>query len=137
MISKPVLTAFVFAFMTISISEAQPKANYDESKAGNYTLPDPLRMENGDPVKDAKEWREKRRPEILHLFETHVYGRSPDKAPNLSFEKTSEDKNALGGTATRREISIYLTKDHSGPRLDLLVYVPNAATRPVPAFLGL
>src|SRR5438128_485146 len=137
MISKPVFTAVMFSILTSISSAAQNKGNYDEAKVGQYSLPDPLRMENGDPVKDAKEWREKRRPEILHLFETHVYGRSPDKAPNLSFEKTSEDKNALGGTATRREISIYLTKDHSGPRLDLLVYVPNAATRPVPAFLGL
>src|SRR5262245_25124544 len=105
MVSKPFFSAFAFAFMMTSISQAQPKANYDESKAGNYTLPDPLRMENGDPVKNAKMWREKRRPEILHLFEEHVYGRSPGKPANLSFERTSEDKNALGGIATRREIS--------------------------------
>ena len=51
--------------MTILPSDAQPKANFDESKAGQYTLPDPLRMENGDPVKDAKMWREKRRPAAL------------------------------------------------------------------------
>jgi hypothetical protein len=137
MTSKFALPALVFVFMTTSISEAQPKANYDETKVGQHTLPDPLRFENGEPVKDRKMWREKRRPEILHLFETDVYGRSPGKPANLSFEKTSEDKNALGGIATRREVSIYLTKDHSGPRLDLLLYVPNAATRPVPAFLGL
>jgi hypothetical protein len=127
----------MFICMSLPQSEAQPKANYDEAKVGDYTLPDPLRMENDEPVKDARMWREKRRPEILRLFETHVYGRSPGKPANVSFEKTSEDKNALGGIATRREISIYLTKDHSGPRLDLLLYIPNAATRPVPAFLGL
>ncbi len=137
MISKPVFTAVMFSFLTSILSAAQNKANYDESKVGQYKLPDPLRMESGEPVKDAKMWREKRRPEILHLFETHMFGRSPGEPANLSFEKTSEDKNALGGTATRREIAIYLTKDHSGPRLDLLLYVPNAATGPVPAFLGL
>jgi hypothetical protein len=119
-----------------SDAEVKP-ANYDESKVGQYTLPDPLKMENRQPVADAKTWREKRRPELLHLFETHVYGRPPEKPADLSFEKTSEDKNALGGIATRREISIYLKKDHTGPRLDLLVYIPNAATHPVPAFLGL
>lgn len=112
------------------------EANYDEAKVGQYTLPDPLKMEDGTPVADARAWREKRRPEILRLFETHMYGRPPGKAP-IFFEKTSEDKNALGGAATRREISIYLKRDHSGPRLDLLLYVPNAATRPAPAFLGL
>jgi hypothetical protein len=34
-------------------------------------------------------------------------------------------------------VSIYLKKDKSGPRLDLLAYIPNGATRPSPAFLGL
>jgi hypothetical protein len=118
--------------------DAQPKeANYDEAKVGDYTLPDPLRMESGDPVPDAKAWREKRRPELIRLFETHVYGRSPGKPETVVFKKTSEDKNALGGRATRREISIYSKSDFSGPHLDLLLYVPNKAAKPVPAFLGL
>lgn len=41
--------------------------NYTESKVGSYTLPDPLRMANGDPVTSSKMWFEKRRPEILKL----------------------------------------------------------------------
>jgi hypothetical protein len=94
-------------------------------------------MENGDRVTNAQMWRDKRRPELLRLFETHVYGRSPGAPPRMIFEKTSEDKSALGGTATRREISIYLKEDRQGPRLNLLVYLPNAASRPAPAFLGL
>ena len=34
----------------------------------------------GETVRDAKTWRERRRPEILRLFETQVYGRSPGRA---------------------------------------------------------
>ena len=30
--------------------------NYDESKVGTYTLPDPLLMANGRKVKNAKQW---------------------------------------------------------------------------------
>ena len=117
---------------------AQPaEANYDEAKVGEFKLPDPLILENGEPVRDATIWREKRRPELVRLFETHVYGRSPGKPETLVFKKTSEDKNALGGRATRREVAISFKKDGSGPRLNLLLYVPNAATKPVPAFLGL
>ncbi len=137
MLATRYVASLAFIFIPMTASLAQPKANYEESKVGEYTLPDPLRMENGDPVTDAKTWREKRRPELLRLFETQVYGRAPGRPAGFSFEKTSEDKNALGGAATRREIAIYLTKDHSGPRLDLLVYIPNGASRPVPAFLGL
>ena len=42
--------------------------NYTDANAGSYTLPDPLTMANGKPVRNAKEWA-KRRTEILHLFE--------------------------------------------------------------------
>ena len=34
--------------------------NYDEAKVGTYTLPDPLKFDDGKPVKTAKEWTEKR-----------------------------------------------------------------------------
>src|SRR6476661_9243172 len=40
-------------------------SNYDESKVGTYTLPDPLRLQNGQPVRDADTWARQRRPEIL------------------------------------------------------------------------
>jgi hypothetical protein len=38
--------------------------NYTEAKTGSCTLPDPLKLNNGKPVKDDKTSREKRRPEI-------------------------------------------------------------------------
>jgi hypothetical protein len=118
--------------------EAQPAdANYDESKVGTFTLPDPLRMENGQPVKGAAMWKEKRRPELVRLFEEHVYGRAPGKPETLIFEKSQDDRHALGGKAIRREVAIYFKKDKSGPRLNLLLYVPNDARKPAPAFIGL
>ncbi|MEP7002639.1 MAG: acetylxylan esterase, partial [bacterium] len=43
--------------------------NYDESKVGTYTLPDPLVLANGKPVRDATTWFAERRPEIVKLFE--------------------------------------------------------------------
>lgn len=43
--------------------------NYDESKAGGYILPDPLVFTNGKPVRTAKDWQNKRRPEIIQIFE--------------------------------------------------------------------
>ncbi len=55
--------------------------NYDESKVGTYTLPDPLVLAGGEPVRDAKTWSQKRRPEIIRLFEENQYGRSPGRRP--------------------------------------------------------
>lgn len=44
--------------------------NYDETKVGAYMLPDPLKLNDGKPVRDAKTWHAKRRPEIEEIFLT-------------------------------------------------------------------
>jgi hypothetical protein len=111
--------------------------NYDESKVPQYTLPDPLLMANGRKVADAKMWQTARRPEILELFRTHVYGRSPGRPAKITFEITSLDRKALGGLATRKEISVFFTGKKDGPKMDILLYLPNDAKTRVPAFLGL
>jgi hypothetical protein len=58
--------------------------NYDEDKVGSYQLPDPLVLSNGKPVRDAKTWFEKRRPEIVKLFEESEYGTSPGRPADMS-----------------------------------------------------
>ena len=122
---------------TANVLCAQPKpTNYDEAKVGNYTLPNPLLCSDGTQVTDKKTWIEKRRPEVLRLFETQVYGRQASKLAGQKFEVIATDAKALGGKATRREIAIYLTGKKDGPRIDLLLFVPNGAKQPVPAFLG-
>jgi hypothetical protein len=55
--------------------------NYDESHVGAYTLPGPLKMADGTPVRDAKAWAQKRRPEILRPFEENQFGKSPGRPP--------------------------------------------------------
>jgi hypothetical protein len=52
-------------------------ANFDESRVPPYTLPDPLRGEDGSRVRSASEWLERRRPELLERFASTVYGRTP------------------------------------------------------------
>jgi hypothetical protein len=58
-----------------------PTAQYDESKVPLYTLPDPLVLQNGEQVKNTKTWIKKRRPELLNLFATTVYGRTMEGRP--------------------------------------------------------
>ena len=48
----------LIAALATSSAYAQPKGfNYDESKVPDFTLPDPLTLENGDPVADADTWK--------------------------------------------------------------------------------
>jgi len=127
-----------FALMSSDMSApAQPKANYDETRIPPYTLPDPLMLANGTKVTDAKTWQEKRRPEILELFRSQVYGRSPGRPAKMKFAVTSSDSQALGGKATRREVAVYFTGEPTGPKMDILIYLPNGVVRPVPGFVGL
>ena len=111
--------------------------NYDEAKVGSYVLPDPLKLNNGTAVRDAKTWFGKRRPEILSLFETQQYGRAPGRPDGESFEIVDKGTPALNGKAIRKQITIYLTQDKTGPNIDLLIYLPAAATKPVPMLFSI
>ncbi len=111
-------------------------ANYTEALAGAYTLPDPLTLADGQPVGDAKTWQEKRRPELVRLFEETQFGRAPGRPADMSFEVTDPGTPAFGGKARRKQVTIYFTKDKEGPRADVLLYVPAAATQPVPVLLN-
>jgi len=111
--------------------------NYDETKVGTYTLPDPLLLANGKPVRDAKTWSQKRRPELVRLFEDNQFGRSPGRPADMSFDVFDKGTPALDGKALRRQVTAYFSKDKSGPKMDLLVYLPAAARKPVPVLLNL
>ncbi|HWD00546.1 MAG TPA: hypothetical protein VG456_27505 [Candidatus Sulfopaludibacter sp.] len=111
--------------------------NYDESLTGNYKLPAPLLLSSGQPVKDAKTWTAKRRPELIRLFEENQYGRAPGRPAAMSFDVFDKATPAFDGKATRRQVTIYFSADKNGPKLDLLMYVPTAARKPVPLLLNL
>ena len=81
--------------------------NYDEAKVGTYTLPNPLKLNDGRPVRDAKTWREKRRPEIVKLFETQQFGVAPGRPADESFEVFDKGTPALNGKAIRKQVRIY------------------------------
>ena len=114
-----------------------PQPNYNEALVPVYTLPDPLVGSDGRRVESARDWRERRRPEILELFSREVYGRTPVYRGTPRIEVLEVDPGALGGVATRKQLAVFPLGDRSGPRFDLLLYLPNHATKPAPAFLGL
>lgn len=138
---KPVVLTRLIALMLASAGWLLPlqaaEINYDEAQVPAYTLPDPLLMANGQRVATKADWVNQRRPEILKLFETHVYGRSPQRPRRVPFAVTSTDAGALAGNAVRKEIKVGLTAQKNGPSMDVLVYLPKNAPRPVPAFIGL
>ena len=114
----------------------RPGFNYDESKVPTYELPDPLVFSNGEPVRSPADWTNRRRAEVLALFEEHVYGRAPARPNDLHFEVLEQDDNALGGRARRKQAAVWLTAGKQGPRMELLLYLPAGASEPAPVFLA-
>ena len=111
--------------------------NYDEAKVGTYTLPDPLKLNNGKPVRNAKTWYSKRRPEIEQIFLTQQYGRDPGRPADERFEVTDAGTPALDGKAIRKQVTIRFSKTQSWPAIHLLIYLPAGAKKPVPMFFSI
>jgi len=131
-------TALVFGWCIVpdvmsNAMAAEP--NYDESRVPEYRLPDPLAFVDGSRVSSAEHWP-RRRAEILALFETQVYGKSPPRPVSAKATVRDVDDQALGGKAVRKQVTIPLTGKADGPAMDLLVYLPAGQQR-VPVFLGL
>ena len=106
------------------------------ARANATDFPDPLVAADGTRITTAAQWQEKRRPELLEFFTREMYGRNPGRPEKLVSEVFDRDPQALGGKATRIQIAIY-PGGRPGPRMDLLVYLPNGADGPVPAIVGL
>jgi hypothetical protein len=110
-------------------------SNYDEAKVGTYTLPDPLVLQNGEPVRTAEQWFKQRRPEIVKLYENEIYGRTPERAPRVTFTVTETDTNALEGVAIRKHIVGRLGDSTDAPTVNVFLYTPAKSKGPVPVLL--
>jgi hypothetical protein len=125
-------------FATILAHAAQPPpANYEESRIGPLSLPDPLVFNDGSRVTSSTEWNQKRRPEILRLFEDHVYGRTPADWGPLRFTVENVREDALDNTATRKLVRVSLEKHPAWKGMQILLYVPKKHADKVPCFVGL
>jgi hypothetical protein len=137
--SRLLATTILFCFV-LNAQTAKPPAipaNYDEALAGTYTLPDPLVLANGQRVRDAETWYKKRRPEILQLVEANMHGRAPDRPKDMSFDVFDKATPALDGKARRTQVTVYFSANKSGPKMDMLLYLPARAQKPVPLLLCL
>src|ERR1700733_11547356 len=77
--------------------KAPNHANYDESKANPFpNLPDPLTLNNGQKVTTAAMWWDKRRPEIVAMYEKYVYGHVPGDVPHVTWTINAVDHELLG-----------------------------------------
>ncbi len=110
-------------------------SNYDESRVGTYTLPDPLVLADGTPVRDARTWTQTRRPEIIRMYQRDIWGRIPSKTPKVTWQVTATDPVAREGAAIKKQIVGTVGNGVEPPRINLTVYTPANVKTPVPMIL--
>lgn len=98
--------------------------------------PDALVRVEGRAVNNSAEFQQQRRPEILHLFEENVYGKTPPDAMPVRVIKSKVDTGALHGLARRVQITLAVGP-HGEHIWHLLEYLPSGTNSPVPVFIGL
>jgi pimeloyl-ACP methyl ester carboxylesterase len=109
--------------------------NYDESAVPAYTLPDILLSMKGEKVKNVSAWEKRRRPELLALFEAHVYGKTPGSFDSLKFMVTNEKSDAMEGKAHLKQIKITAWNGGDSVSFPLVLFIPNKQKKAVPVFL--
>jgi hypothetical protein len=124
---KHILFALLLLCIAPSLTSAQESTSL---------LPDPLTFNNGKKVETTAQWT-KRRKEILETMTREMYGVSPGKPKDIRFQVFDEDKNALGGKATRKQVTVHVREKDKEMQFDLLIYIPNQVKRPVPAIIGI
>ncbi|GAB3760437.1 acetylxylan esterase [Spirosoma pomorum] len=109
--------------------------NYDEAKVPVYALPDVLTTTSNLPVRHKTTWETVRRPEILKLFEEHVYGQIPNAVDQFTYSVKNEKASAMGGKASLKEVQIEVTHSKKRLRINLVLFVPTKHKGPAPVFL--
>ena len=108
--------------------------NYDPALIPPYILPDPLVMNDGTPVTSIEQWEGQRREELLELFRSEVYGRSPMRLPGQHYKVLEEEDNIFVGLGRRVRVAVYYT-DKEDKYIDVQMFIPKHVEGPVPAFI--
>ena len=133
----------ILALLLASSGAADEPKNFDfdvireEAMVPAYQLPPLLVSSEGKPVTTREEWFNVRRPQLMALFGNLVYGvvPVPESPIKTTYEVLRTDMAFMGGKATRKDVRIRFENARGSAEMTILVFTPNDAKAPVPAFL--
>jgi hypothetical protein len=82
---KLILNTLLLTGISISMVAQRIEPNYDESKVPVYELPPLLVSAKGKQIKSIKQWESIRRPEILEMFSSQMFGKTPGSPFTTSY----------------------------------------------------
>lgn len=112
---------------------------YSESQVPFYELQDPLLTIEGKRITTKEDWQNVRRPQIMGMFASTIYGRVPEpETPiEVNYEVLSEDKAFFDGRATRKLILATYSNTRGLVKMHIALFTPNHIKSPVPVLLRL
>jgi hypothetical protein len=119
---------------------APNQANYDETIANPFpNLPEVLILKNGKKVTKAKDWWNKRRPEIVEDFEREVLGRIPPNVPKVTWTVTNTSEAKVGAYPAIGKQLVGHADNSSFPAINvdiqMILVTPADAKGPVPVMM--
>ncbi len=117
-------------------------ANYDESKADVYrNIPDPLVMNDGQPVTTPQMWWSERRAQIVADFNRDIFGRVPPHLPRVFWKVLNSREATIGNTPVISRMVDGRVDNSIDPaiRVDMhmVLVMPTGVRGPVPVILEL
>ena len=105
--------------------------------APSQDVPPLMKTAAGVTVSSSADWEQIRRPEILKLFETQVFGVRPVERPkSLSFKKIVEHRDALLSSAVLKRVKISWSGTRGGQSVIVTAFFPVSARKsPAPCFV--
>ena len=122
-------------------NESAPNhANYDESLANPCPqLPDILTTNSGKKVTSADIWWKERRPELVEDLEREMYGRLPERLPEVSWSVKITDREFVGRVPVIAKQIIGQVDNSEYPLIDvkinMILVVPSNVKGPVPVLM--
>ncbi|TDB67572.1 acetylxylan esterase [Arundinibacter roseus] len=106
-----------------------------KSGSDSLNLPELLRTESGERVKNKADWQNARRAEVVKLFEDNVYGQVPKELDSLRFYTKKVQKGVMNGTATLKEVDIQAYRGGDFVTIRLVLFIPDNTPIAPPVFL--
>ncbi len=122
-------------------NESAPNhANYDEALANPFpNLPELLACQDGTVVQTKEEWIERRRPEIVDLFEKEVIGQIPATTPKVTWNVIEEKEITIAETPMIETTLEGIVDNTACPEIDVKIQFtvgrPKSADKPVPVLM--
>ena len=132
-----VALAAVLPVLSAATTASAAEANYDESLAGAFVLPDVLAGPDEAPASSLQEWERISRPHQFEMLEKYLYGRRLPAVPVSvvgEVERADVDLGNMKGLRLQAKLRLGTAAD--APTTNVLLYLPKT-TQKSPVFLKL